>query len=137
MRYITIDPAKHVVKVIDTDDYMFALETAGLEGVNVDHGTIEHGIAIVVHGFSLFEPPERQHYFAIGDRLYAGRALLYAYDESGETVNLLRVPDVTFFTNAKAVENAIEAATVQRPQMKLNDEVIWSWPQPRPEGSEK
>jgi hypothetical protein len=132
MRYITIDPIKGTVKAIETDDFQFALETAGLESGRVDHGVVELGVSIVVHEFGLFVDPERQRYFAIGDQLFAGKALLYGFDYRGETVDLRRVPDVKFFLNAKAVEKAIVDGTIQRPQMKLDSEVIWSWPDPRP-----
>lgn len=136
MRYITIDPARTAIKVIDADSYPYAVEVAGLEVGEVDHGTIErdpitgNGIGIVVYEYSLFVPSDQQRYFSIKGKLYAGRALLYAYNESGETIDLKRVPDVVFFGSARAVEMAIEAGTLERPASKT---LGWQWPQPMPD----
>ena len=58
------------------------------------------GIAIVVDQFSLFVPPEDQRYFLIGRQLYAGNAILYGYNEEGETVDLPLMPVVIFITRA-------------------------------------
>lgn len=130
VRYVTIDPGKREIKAIDVEDYLYALDKAGLAPGRVDHGVVEIGISIVVDEFSLFVPPAQQRYFAIGTRLFAGRALLYAFDDGGDTVDLNRIPDVKFFDSAKAVESAIEIGTIERPRNTL---IQWVWPEPKPD----
>lgn len=132
MRYVAIDPIHKIVKAIDIDDFGYALEKAGLQRNHVDHAQVSHGVAIVVHEFSLFVPPGEQRYFTISGQLFGGKALLYGFDDSGETVDLLRIPTVKFFDSVKAVEDAIAAATIRRPRIIINDNVTWSWPDPPP-----
>lgn len=136
MRYVTIDPTRTAVKVIDADNHPSAVEAAGLEIGQVDHGVIERdpftgiGVSICVYEYSLFVPADEQKYFAINGKLYGGKALLYAFDEKGETIDLTRVPDVFFFGSARAVEMAIAAGQIERPRSAT---LGWEWPQPKPE----
>jgi hypothetical protein len=129
MRYVVVDPIERIVRAHDVDSYLTALDRAGLEKSRVDHGQVEPGVAIVVHEHALFIPVTEQRYFGIKGRLYGGKALLYAYDTLGDTIDLKRVPDVKFYVDAKAVEIAIMAGTIQRPR---NSDYNWQWPEPPP-----
>jgi hypothetical protein len=131
MRYIVIDPEKKTTRAIDASSFDVALDVAGLGDVCRDHGSITRSIAIVVYEYGLFEPPENQHYFALDGRLFAGRALLYAVDTAGETIDLTICPEPTFFKSAADVEAAIYAGKVERPIKAINDKVIWKWPDPQ------
>lgn len=139
MRFVTIEPAETRYRVVEADNAQSLYAILGLEGHAVDHGVIEPvhvsrhriGIAIVVDEFSLFVPPEKQRYFVIGDQLYGGNALLYSFDEAGETVDMDRMPPVIFVTMA-GIEMAIAAGQIKRPILALNDEVFWRWPEPSP-----
>jgi hypothetical protein len=104
---------------------------AGLDPGHVDHGTVRDGLAIVVHEFSLLEPPETQSYFSIGDRLYAGCAVIYAYDGAGETIDahLAYLPsDLTWYADAETAKLAIDHGLVEAPRIALNGVELWRWP---------
>jgi len=127
MHYVVIEPARQSVEVIDTDDYTSAVQKAGLNVGEVDHGTVGPGVAIVVYEYSLFVPAAEQRWFSVGGQLFGGKALLYGFDEHGETVDLPIPPPVLFFANVRAAEMAIEAGAVLRPRT-----LGWEWPEPDP-----
>lgn len=145
MQFCVIDPVKKAATTIDTKTVADALPLAGLVRGKVDYGTVVHrdsegGLGIVVHEFGLFTPSYQQKYFAIGPRLYAGGALLYAYDAGGVTIEF-KVVDwqhvlsaIQWLESAATVELAISCGLVIRPQMAVNGEVLWTWPQPAPPG---
>ena len=130
-RFLTIQPAKQFSIWVQSPSLTSAMALVELE--NVDHGVVVPGVGIVVYEYGLFVPPNEQHYFSIRTRLYAGNAVLYAFDKMGETVSLARhqVPEIVFMPNAASVERSIELGLVQRPQMAVNGVVTWEWPQPR------
>lgn len=111
----------------------------GLDAAHVDHGTIyrtaDRSLAIVVGEFGLFEPPERIRYFSIGRQLYAGNAVLYAFDYVGETADLdpNAIPPITYYRDGFDVENAIRDDLIARPIIRRNDEVVWRWPERKPD----
>lgn len=135
MKFAVIHPSARVVNPADVPDLIDAEKLAGLTPGEVDHGTIRRGIGIVVGEFSLFEPSDKQHYFAIGSRLYAGPAVLYAYDYAGQTVDFYfdgRQMIGRWFDDASEVEAAIAGGVIVRPQVAIGDRVYWRWPEPRP-----
>jgi hypothetical protein len=73
--------------------------------------------------------------FQIGRRLFAGNALLFAYEALGNTIDFEQIDNigVTFFGGAAAVERAIAAGIIDRPTFSVNGETVWQWPQPRPD----
>lgn len=93
-----------------------------------------YGVSVVVYEYGLFVPPDQQRYFAINNKLYAGKALLYAFDNQGETIDLKRPPDVVFFGSVRAIEMAIEAGQIERPASQT---LNWQWPQPMPDRFKK
>jgi hypothetical protein len=103
----------------------------GLKRGEIDFGSINRKMGIVVYEYGLFTPPAQQDYFSINGHLYAGNAVLFANDEQGETITLDSLPLITWFKNADAVEKAIHCGNVQRPRIATNDKVLWLWPQPR------
>ena len=133
MRYAIINPAKQTLRAIDASSFDVALDVAELVKSEVDHSMVTRQIGIVVYEYGLYVPPDQQHYFALGRRLYAGNALLYGCDQAGETIDLTACPEPTFFKSAADVEAAISTGKIERPIVALNDEVIWKWPDPQPE----
>lgn len=136
MQFAIVYAHTQKVSIEDCPTIEAAMARAGL--VNVDHGVVAPvtpyrsvGMGIIVYEYGLFEPIEKQAYFAIGGRLYAGNAVIYAFDQRGETVNLPGTPVVQFMPSARAVERNIALGLVERPIMSINDEVIWRWPEPR------
>src|SRR5262245_55681990 len=118
MLFTFINPAKQRVHIEDLPDIDRALELAGLDGLPTDHGVISSGLAIIVYEYSLFVPVEKQHYFGINRRLYGGKALVYAFDERGETISLIHpIPPVTFMPSQRAVERNIALGLIVRPQI--------------------
>lgn len=85
MRYAKIDAKARRLEVFETQEDDAAMARAGLQRGAVDHGQVTAGIGIVVHEFGLMADADKQSYFRIGARLYAGDALLYAFDEAGKT----------------------------------------------------
>jgi hypothetical protein len=138
MKFAIIEPAAARWEVIEATTPQDLYARAGFD-TNIDHGMIAPagalpsgvGISIVVDGFSLFKPKEQQRYFAIGRQLYGGNAVLYGFDEHGETVDLKEMPVPVFMTLA-GVEKAIEDGQIERPTSSFNGEKFWEWPQPNP-----
>ena len=131
MKFGIVCPSIRSVSIANCQDVKSAQRVAGLHR-GVDHGVIMRepfGIGIVVYEFGLFE--QEQAYFAINGLLYAGNAVLYGFDDSGETVDLPALPQVFFMPNAKAVERSIDLGLVRRPIISVNDVVTWRWPEPR------
>jgi hypothetical protein len=132
MKYVLIDAAEAVTRLVKCQGLDEAKILADLDPDHVDHGVILQGVGIVVAEFGLFEPKEEQSYFALEGRLYAGNAVLYGYDVStGVDKDMTHMPPAIFFKDYEAVETAIDAGLVQRPEMAINGEVIWRWPEPR------
>jgi len=129
MRFVTIEPAAHLITYLDCPTLEHALQIAGLTGF-VDHGKVDHAIAIVIDEFRIFDDPEHQDYFALGGRLYAGNAVLYSYDLAGAAMDMPEVRLEPIFLHGRAeVDAAINAGIVARP---VNDELNWRWPEPAP-----
>lgn len=140
MKYGRIDAAAHKLDIIESDLFDSAERMCGLDPGKTDHGTIGHhpdvgGIGIVVAEFGLFVPPLNQYYFALDARLFAGNAMLYCYDEAGDTVDFDDTGLVTprWFASGMEVARAITKGELIRPQLSVNGVVVWEWPQSRPD----
>jgi hypothetical protein len=133
MRYAIINPKKQTLRAIDASSFEVALDAAELADVGRDHSMVTRQIGIVVYEYALYVPPAEQHYFALNGKLYGGNALLYACNETGETIDLTICPEPTFFKSADDVEAAIYMGKVERPIVALDDRIVWKWPDPQPE----
>jgi hypothetical protein len=137
MKFGLVNAVRRQFLVAVCDDLNAAKKLVGLDPLGVDHGVVmrneDGGIALVVAEFGLFEPVDKQHFFSIGTHLYAGSAVLYAFDASGETIDFpsIRLP-IRFFLNHREVDAAIADGEIVRPQMAMNDVVFWRWPEPQP-----
>lgn len=131
------------LSMIEAESFDAAKTLAGLNPLEVDHGSIGNGLAIVVGEYSLYDKPADHHvYFACDGHLYAGAALFYQCDDAGETIDLASletIPPLTFFDDVAAIEKAIQAGAVKRPHIGVTvlrglreEEVTWQWPQERP-----
>ena len=136
MKFGLIKPKEQEFAVIDCRDSTEAEGQAGLKSGEVDFAAIRPRIHIVLSAFGLFVPTNRQHYFAMGRYLYAGKAVLFGTNIKGETVDLeLPLPDELiprWFRFTEEIEWAIDKNLVLRPHLMLNGRVIWRWPEPRP-----
>jgi hypothetical protein len=137
MKFVTVEPQFHRVTLGDFADLHSAERAIGLEPLKTDHGVVmrteERAIGIVIFEFAFFVPPEQQFYFAIEHRLYAGNCVLYAFNPQGETIDFdPPLPFFRWFDDNIDVEAAILQGSVARPQLKLNDQLIWSWPEEMP-----
>lgn len=108
-----------------------AKQAVGL-GADTDHGIVYPGIGIIVDGHGLYKDPRDQHYFSIGRRMYAGSAVLFAFDEAGNNIDLTKLGVVMFYDDYKKAEADMRAGTIERPTVTINGSVIWKWPAPRP-----
>lgn len=136
-QFVLIEPAERRLSLKPFADLSAALAAVGLHIGEVDFGSLMPDHSIVVYEFGLFEPPAQQHYFALGKNLYAGNAVVFAEvegesgDVSKECWNLLR-SNLHWFGGMQEVEKAIDQEQIIQPSIKVNGEVVWVWPQPRP-----
>jgi len=136
MKFVIIDPKTRTITSEDCETIIEAQAIAGLG--NVDHGVLgvgpRSGIGYCVDEYGMFEPPAAQQSFCgCAGHLIAGAAVLYGFDEAGETIDLMRsaVPDVHFYLGVNDVEAAIDRGEIKRPVIAVGDAVIWQWPQPQ------
>lgn len=134
MRYLIVDPNTKSVRSCEAEHIHDAEQQAGLDVNHVDHGTVvryrDGGIGIVVYEFGLLEPPEQQKFFSLAGQLFAGPAVLYAFDETGETCPMPKLPNPPlWFDTVEDIELAIAANVVKRPATSVNGAVLWQWPQ--------
>jgi hypothetical protein len=133
MKYAVADVTKRTCELIDCADFAAALAAAGLPRGETDHGLIGIGIGLFVHEHGLYVRPFQQRYFSIGGHLYAGNALLYAFDEAGETIDLTAVPLIRWLPTEVAVWEAIDNGEIALPELRVDGELIWRWPQAKPD----
>jgi hypothetical protein len=134
-RFAIVKPQEQKVEYVDHTELLEVLPLAGLSFGSVDFGQLSDRDAIVVYEFSLFVSPIKQHYFSIDHRLYAGNAVIYGFDEEGVTVDCNDVPAIVWFNRVAEIEFCIWQGSLIRPQMMVNGEVFWRWPNPAPPGT--
>ena len=143
MKFGIADPQAKTFDVDDFANVMEAYARVRLDPMRTDHGTVfimanDHRAMCIVYEFGFFIPAKDQQYFAVGERLIAGRALIYEADRHGYTVGLSDEAVATirdglvWFDTAEEVELAILAGAVPRPELAVNGEVLWAWPEPAP-----
>lgn len=136
MKFLLIKPAEKTSEVVEAENEVAALALAGLDPGGVDSGLISraHGLSIFVYEFGLFEPVEKTHYFSIKTHLYAGNAVVFSFDEAGETIDFdpTSMPEVVFYPDVAAIERAIKNREIERPRMGVNDKELWRWPDAPP-----
>lgn len=133
MRFLHIDPKAKTVKPAEGADPHII---PALAKVNVDHNVVikfsRHGwggIGIFVYEYGLMEGDGP--YFELLGVLYSGDAVLYRFDDAGETVDMPEKEDSLikprWFANKEEVELGIAAGVVERPVNTVNGAVIWRW----------
>jgi hypothetical protein len=138
MKFVIIDPAVRLYQRVNVGDIEDAYAMVGLKPGTLDHSVLMPlcdggGIGLVAYDFAFFVPPLEQSYFALNGKLLAGPAVLYQYDEPGHTVDLGDTVIVTrWFNSAAQVDYLIKAGVLERPELRVNGELIWSWPEPPP-----
>jgi hypothetical protein len=131
MKYVIVDPAKKTVQTVNVDTFETAKAIVGLK--MVDHGSLTKHLAYCVDEYGLYKDPRDQNYFSIGPILFAGGAVFYEVDDMGETINIKKEPPVMFYRDASQVEHAITLKQVIRPTVAVNGDVLWRWPQKKPD----
>jgi hypothetical protein len=135
--FVIVDPYDCSVRRYQLADLAAAKQIAQL--TQVDHGAVwgpfagKPGCAIVVYEFGLIEPPEQHRFFAIGGKLYAGRAVLHGFDHQGRMLDLPEQVDYKhlnpiWLDTEREVERAIGSKLIARPCTKVNNQIIWEWP---------
>jgi hypothetical protein len=146
MKFVIIKPAERTVEDVEAAEPHDVFERVGLERLRTDSGIIgrpseKHaGVGIFVFEFGMFIDPAEQHYFAFGSKLFAGNAVLYGFDEAGETIDVLPAKNIrsiiTWFSDCHAVEHAIRTGQITRPQLVVNGVKEWQWPERRNVGNQ-
>jgi hypothetical protein len=125
-RFLHIDPAAQEVVTVEVDNLYDV--TPDIKAGATDHGVVAPGIGIVVWEYGLVDG--EGPYFVLNRQLYAGDAVLYGFNEAGETIDMLD-PDgrinPLWLANKHEVELAIMAGVVERPQTSVNGAVLWRW----------
>lgn len=156
MRFISIDPLAHEISFLHAETFDEALAAVGLSSGDIDIEGIASGLSIAVYEYGLKDRNPRtkeaippQVYFALGDSLYAGRAVIYAYNTGGETIDIATRYLSAFqtfarwYANKNEVEAGIARGEIRRPQQTITtyDEdradtiVTWRWNQPMAAGA--
>ena len=141
MRFLTIEPDEMAIGEIEAPNAGVA-KVAILGDIDVDHGVVDGpkggvSLAIIVDEYSLLDTND-QKFFSIGDKLFAGKAVIYGFDGAGETVSIPEDDDrisastVVFMKGVEEVEAAITSGRLPRPRAAINGEVIWEWNKPAP-----
>ena len=136
MKFLAVLPQGRVAEIIEASDFNAALTMVGLRSGRIDFGTIirrpdNTGIAYAVYEFGLFVPPDQQHYFSFGSQLVAGNAIMFAFNEHGDEVDMTERVEITWYANVEEIELAIAAGKIERPMTVMNGAVLWQWPEPR------
>lgn len=131
MQFQIIDSDHATVRSFRAEQLNTAMVAIGLNPGQVDFGTVCEGVSIVVYEFGMYQPKEECRYFSVGRQLFVGNAVLFAFNNVGETVDLPRPPPVIFYRDFLAVEQAIGWGQIERPQIALNGQVMWKWPERR------
>lgn len=130
MRFILIKPVDTKVDIIEAANFDEAKARAGLDGV--DFGTLGRDLSICIHEAGLLQELG-QGYFSVGRRLYAGEAVIFAFDDQGDTVDIepndvFEIQNnIRFYANAEEAEQAIGKGRIDRPQNAVNGKVLWRW----------
>lgn len=140
MKFLTIDATNRTVQVSNHADLYAAMEAVGLKQGETDFGSVGAqepaggGYSIVLYEFGLFSEPATTHYFELGGNLYAGNAVIFRYDRSGETADFPEGTTVIprFMTGDEAIL-AVHDGNVRRPETSIDGDVIWQWPNPPPD----
>lgn len=130
MKFAIIDPRAKQLTFSNCTSKGEAVKVAGLKPGKTNESDLGGGMVIVVDEDGLFEPRERQAYFALDGRLYAGNAMLYSVALAGWLGDVLA--RIMWFDKAFDAEQAIERGEVTQPSMTVNGDVLWVWPQPLP-----
>lgn len=132
-----IDPKREVFELKDFDHIKQAELYAGLTLHHTDHGTMSPRIGTITYEFALFE--EKNFFFSVGRRLYAGAMVLYEIEERGGTCDFgddleeLVRKHLIFYPSLRAAEVATIQNEVLRPELAVNGSVYWQWPGPKPD----
>jgi len=134
VKYIAVLTQGQVAIGIDAATFDDALGVIGLSPRHIDHGIVRRGIGIALYEFGLYIPATRQQFFSIDRKLYAGSAILYGVGASGETIDLDLDPTMfRFYSDVPEIERAIARGEIDRPIFAAGGEVLWRWPEPRPD----
>ena len=130
VKYVLVRPAERRAETAEFASVQEAQVAVGLDPKAVDHGSLGEGHGITVYEYSLMQPVADQHLFSIGNRLYAGNAVIYA-EADGSLVDA-RVPRIKWYANLEEVWEAIQQGDVIQPAVRVNGDVLWLWPDSKP-----
>src|SRR5215831_669833 len=134
-RVLIIRAAERKIEPFVVDEVHEAYATAGLPTGKLEHSIVRRpngdapGIGIFVDKSALTVHQEKQSYFVLADKLYGGNAVLYGFDETGQTVDAPSMV-VRWYSDQYEVEQALRRGEVQRPVIKNeSNDVVWRWPE--------
>jgi hypothetical protein len=145
MKFAIVNPERQTVEIINSRNTDAVIHYAGLRRGEIDFGTISlnpdfSGLSIIVYEFGLLKHDpltrkliEKRAMFSLYRKLYAGCAVIFAFDGHGETASLDMpasdlIRDVIWLATEAEVEKAISAKLVDRPWTGVNGKVHSQWP---------
>jgi hypothetical protein len=137
-KFVLIDPRDCTVKLVALEDLSAGYDAVGLDRTNLDFTCIykapmeRWSLNIIVDDLGMYRPIEQAKYWSLGGQLLEGGAIIFKAEEGGETSSMEMVPPVMFYRSHLEVEQAIARGEIARPQMSVNGEVVWRWPEARP-----
>jgi hypothetical protein len=136
-----VKPRERGVTLVVMHDLFDAYESIGLPrgGAGIDHGPVIDppwngiGFSIAVDERTIFSARDHRDFFALGKRLFAGEAVVYAHTLWEISVDLPHDVPIRYFDSLDAIEAEIAVGTLERPTMWHGDAIAWQWPQPNPD----
>ena len=133
MKYLKVDPENQKTEIIEVKDsgdssYCEACQIAGLNPSELDFGTLDENLSIIVFEWGLMNPKVKS-WFSINHRLFNGPAIIFASNYEGATISIKesQIPKILWLNSIEEVEAAIASGKVVRPQSSINGQVFWEW----------
>jgi hypothetical protein len=136
-KFVLIDPRDCTVEMVEAEHLDELYERVGLRPNEVDFGCIYRSqtegwtLNVIVDEFGLYVPLNQARYFSLGGQLLEGGAIIFKAERDGETSSMAAVPPVMFYRSHVEVEAAIAKGEIARPEMRINGQLVWQWPQER------
>lgn len=140
MKFIAIKPDIRTLQYLEGDDPFKAIERLGIDPMRTNHASLGKDVSIILDEIGLLRE-EQQEFFTLGNRLFAGPAIVYQIDDEGETIDtqpwvLEQIARAcTFYNSRESVEAAIQRKNIERPQNGIttwkggqpHTEIFWEW----------
>jgi hypothetical protein len=129
-KYLFIFPSHQQIEIETFPSIQEAKQHANLD--QVDFGTLSQNLSIVVYEYGLMRGKPNE-YFALGQSLFNGNAIIFQTDEEGENADInqnsidIIQRNLKFYCDPQSAEIDILLGNIIRPESSINGQVFWSW----------